>query len=125
LNRFILIICLIVSVISCELADSAPADSFQIRFANTAGFEGTRFAIGEDADNLACESSALAVDEITGYSCVKAGTYSLFIDQGAGWVPNWTQIPGSVDPELECTFEAGKKYEYGTDGGAFMYVSEK
>jgi hypothetical protein len=125
LNKFLIIIYLIVSVISCELADSAPADSFQIRFANTGGFEDTRFAIGEEADNLACESSALAVDEVTGYSYVKAGTYSLFIDQGAGWVPNWANIPGSGIPESECTFEAGKKYEYGTDGGAFMYVNEK
>ncbi len=72
-----------------------------------------------------CESGALAENEVTVYSYVTAGAYSLFIDMGADWLLNAAQIPDSMFEEMECTFEAGKRYDYGTNGGAMMSVAEK
>lgn len=112
MRKFASFFCVIVFVFSCDPGNFPPADSFQIRFANKGGIEGTQFSIGKSVDDLVCESGPLSVDQITAFLYVAAETYSLWFDIGGGW---FLFQPG-------YSFEIGKKYEYGTDGGASMYV---
>ena len=119
-----ILVFLIVILAACDPGDIPPPNSFQIRFANILGFDGTQFAIGPSSANLASESGSLATDEITGYSYVTTGTYFLYIDNGSGWQLNDAYVLGAPGTADSCAFETGKRYEYGTNGGGYMYVIE-
>jgi hypothetical protein len=112
---------------SCDLGgngdNTIPDGCFAIRFANKCDFE-RQFAIGFAPDNLVSESGLLGKQEITGYANVTAGIYSLYKNDGAGWELNPSNVPGSFVNEDSFTFEEGTYYEYGTDGGAYMYIVE-
>lgn len=117
---FIILVSLLL-ILSCK-----PSNSFRIRFSNELGGSENSFAIGTQTDDIVCESGLLADGEVTAYLPAAAGTYSFYRDYGSGWqIALVNELPGSAAGGTEWAFETGKLYEFGTNGGVYMYLWEQ